>query len=411
MHGKQPIYRIYNQRHKQKIFSAISLKEIKSFSINDCKAEAQRYSGLKIKNHNTLNSNDIWIPWKKYKSHFPVYIFNMEGKEEYRIYVSSKTGEVIQETNRTKRLLTWIGAIPHYAWYRYLQLKNNNWKTFTIILSIAGCLMCLSGLIIGIFRSLKSNKRNKPKLSPYKKKWWKWHHISGLLFGIFAFSFILSGLISVSGVPNWLVAKEQKSFRKTWNQNNYNSEIYKDYIALLGQDFSQSKGIKRIEFRTIIGKPFLFKYTNSDIVPEVYTLKSEQLIKKESFSEPETRQYAKTCFDSLSFTLEKQKLYDNYYMPYSMGKRDLPVYKLSFNNKSNTTLYISVRSGEALCELNNNSRAKRWLYRGLHSFNTLWLKNNDIVRKVLITFISLGGLCLSLSGFILSIKKIKRKTR
>ena len=45
--------------------------------------------------------------------------------------------------------------------------------------------MVIDGLYIGIYTCINSRKKNT-KYSPYKNKWYYWHHIMGLFFGLFA---------------------------------------------------------------------------------------------------------------------------------------------------------------------------------------------------------------------------------
>ena len=40
-------------------------------------------------------------------------------------------------------------------------------------------------------------------ISPYKKFWYKWHHILGVLFGLFVLTFCFSGMMSLARVQDW----------------------------------------------------------------------------------------------------------------------------------------------------------------------------------------------------------------
>ena len=62
--------------------------------------------------------------------------------------------------------------------------------------------MCFSGLWIGIWVFWKNRK--KGLRSPYKKWWLRWHHITGVVFGVFALTFVFSGMMSLVDIPSWM---------------------------------------------------------------------------------------------------------------------------------------------------------------------------------------------------------------
>ena len=62
----------------------------------------------------------------------------------------------------------------------------------------------MSGLVLGIWRY--SNKPSHiqngiASRTPYTG-WWKWHHYAGLIFGAVMFTWVLSGLVSMSVFPS-----------------------------------------------------------------------------------------------------------------------------------------------------------------------------------------------------------------
>ena len=77
-------------------------------------------------------------------------------------------------------------------------------------------LMTVTGIVVGIWRvALKPRFRHKgvPSYTPYSA-WMKWHHYTGLAFGLFGVSWILSGMIPITTfpVPGWEeVAKRVES--------------------------------------------------------------------------------------------------------------------------------------------------------------------------------------------------------
>ena len=73
------------------------------------------------------------------------------------------------------------------------------WTQVIIWSSIAGCTLCVLGLIAGLVRLSPRRRfslRGAPSMSPYSG-WMKWHHYAGLIFGVVTFTWTFSGLLSM----------------------------------------------------------------------------------------------------------------------------------------------------------------------------------------------------------------------
>jgi len=409
MFGDKPIYRVYKSRHRQKIFDAQNLKPIKDFTEEECKVSAKRYHGTEVESVEMLTDFDQWIPWSSYKAHFPIVKCKMKDDGHWNIYVSSKTGEVVQATSRKKRWLARFGAIPHYAYYKFLRLNTSLWAQVVIWASALGSIMCLSGIIVGFIRLRRSKNKPKKWNSPYKKFWWKWHHVLGLVFGIFSFTFVFSGMISVSDIPQWLVSTEmKKSPRREWNKQKHDFTTYTASHKELLSYLKEHPGVKRVSFKNVMGNSYYYLYSEKRQVPEVI----DALLKKKAlFTEGEIKGYMQNLFPEQSIAISQQLNYDNYYQASGMGFRPCPAYKLTFNNSDKNWLYISPQTGEAVYELNKNTRVRRWLYRAFHTFNLQFFREHEWLRKLLLIIVSLGGLGISISGLVLSMKWMRRKQK
>ena len=165
---------------------------------------AQSWCDAKIMDVDSLNEIDVWLigayPFKEY----PVYkyVFDVEDKTEP--YLSSRTGRGLQLTTSESRMWAWLGAIPHWIYIKQLRANGRQpWTDVVLWISGFGILMTLSGIIVGL-RSMILARRQR-KLCPYRKPMFRWHHISGLVFGLFVLTFIFSGFMSLQKIPTSLV--------------------------------------------------------------------------------------------------------------------------------------------------------------------------------------------------------------
>lgn len=63
--------------------------------------------------------------------------------------------------------------------------------------------MTIAGLWVGIDIWRRSRKQGK-SFSPYRKKWYHWHYVTGIVFGLFVLTFCFSGMMSLAEVPSWI---------------------------------------------------------------------------------------------------------------------------------------------------------------------------------------------------------------
>lgn len=400
------IYRIYDGRKKQRIINAITLDTFSLFNKKDAKIIAEHFLDSKVSHIDSSNALDSWIPWTSYKPLLPFYKCYMVDDQHSVIYISAKSGNIVQQTNRKSRWLGRIGAIPHWIYFKQLHTKANLRKQVVLWIGIIGWLACLSGIIVGFFRLKRNEDRQIVGFTIYKKWWYKWHHILGFVFGLLMVSFVLSGVLYATGIPSWMVNKQRGlSPLVQWNKFNV------PHRNLTGKQIwdrlPNKEGVRRIGWGNSMNKAIVKVYYSNYKKPLVYFLNGDDL-QLVTLTDTEIIQRAQQLFPNVSFQICLQNEYDYYYENQEMFKRPLPIYKLDFKNKFNETLYINPSSGEAVKYLDNNKRTRRWLTRALHKFDFPILYKHDALRKVLLMVVLIGGLVFSISSIVLTQKWIKR---
>ena len=164
---------------------------------------ASLWCSAPVERIDTLNRLDQWIPFGSLKKEFPIYKFHFADAERHQLYIGSQSEEVLQFTTRNERFWAWLGAIPHWVYFTWLRQDAALWSVTVIWLSGIGCLMTIAGLWIGIDIWRRSRKQGK-SFSPYRKKWYHWHYVTGIVFGLFVLTFCFSGMMSLAEVPSWI---------------------------------------------------------------------------------------------------------------------------------------------------------------------------------------------------------------
>lgn len=172
---------------------------------------ATLWSASPIAYIDTLHTLDQWIPFGELKKEMPIYKIHFADDAKTQLYISSQSGEVLQLSNRNERFWAWLGAIPHWVYFTWLRQDATLWSKTVIWLSGIGCLMVIAGIWVTVDVWHRTRKSHRQGFSPYRKKWYYWHYVSGIFFGIFVLTFTFSGMMSVADIPEWIHKPALKS--------------------------------------------------------------------------------------------------------------------------------------------------------------------------------------------------------
>jgi hypothetical protein len=347
----------------------------------------------------TLNEIDVWLigcmPFKEY----PVYHYALTDGRDSELYLSSRTGRALQLTDSKSRFWAWIGAIPHWIYIKQLRATGRQpWTDVVLWLSGFGIAMTLAGIVIAI-RSMLLARRNG-KYSPYAKPFFRYHHLFGLFFGLFVLTWIFSGFMSLADAP--------QLFWPTHGNHNardvYSPNLHLSHFRLSLSDVVNSDEVKRVELMEMGGQPFYHVFNSSgDYLVDA----GSTMVQRKELNTAQCRsivQYALQSHDSVMAAMLTG--YDNYYIS-QKRPLPLPVCRVSVDDADGSTYYINPKNGD--CRYyNHNRRAGKWMYTGLHAFNTPFFVARPWLRKSVLWLLLLGGTVVSLTGLLLAINRLKK---
>lgn len=409
--GKQMVYRKTNGRQNPVIYDAQTLQAIREFDRETCREIAGNYGRAQTKSFVKLQELTQWMPWKYYESLLPIYQFDLDDQAETQVFVSAKSGQVVQETNQTTRFLAYIGAIPHWLYFKHLRLQAAIWSQLVIWLSGIGVLVSLSGIIVGFIRLRKRRqwlKNGGSRITPYRNFWFRWHHLTGFFFGLFVFTFILSGLLSMVSFPNSPSTSIQAD--QAWRNLSSNNPSFSTDWEQLQLLLHEHGPLKSIQGGSVLGKPVWLLFADNQSQATIYEIENGKAKRQKIIRRRDLLKQAQELFPEEELQLTTRNEFDNYYQPQEGAGHPLPVYRLNLL-RSDTQLYIDRHTGKLLAFYNSAKRWHRWLYQGLHTFNLKLLIRHQFVRISLLILCSLGGLAVSFTGLILGVKWLFPKTR
>ena len=140
--------------------------------------------------------HDQWTVHDGYVPYQPFYKAVLNDAAGTHLYVSARSGEVVQRTRRFERGWNYVGAVVH--WVNVVPLRANYelWRRVMWTLALGGIVLAAAGLFLGYVRYINLKRQLRPGLSPFSGLL-RWHHAIGLFAGVLILSWVSSGWLSL----------------------------------------------------------------------------------------------------------------------------------------------------------------------------------------------------------------------
>jgi len=409
-----------------------------------------------------LESPDEYTRIPTLAGFLPLHRIAMNDPAGTEYYVSEKSNDIVQKTNRSSRLLAMSGYVLHNLFF----FRQRTWWTPLLdFIAWAAMLMTLTGIILGIWRvALKPRFRHKgvPSYTPYSS-WMKWHHYAGLIFGLFSVSWILSGMIPITTfpIPGWEnVAKRVESNGEGFIMGNPNvvprTTMTKEMaLAITGGPLNlqvlRLEGVrsavdkireqfvpKEVELLQFRGEPYFIAYrppttqteagqwtTNNSI--NSFNLSQDNAHLFVSVAHPENgvkASFSKEVMEQASLEamptvpiLDSEWLTtpDNYYhqttTSFELGRHKpayvLPVLRVRYNDVNQTWLYFTPSLAQ-MVKFDKRDRENRWLYYGLHAMDWPGLFERRPLWDIVMIALLAGLAAISITTLLPAYRRLRR---
>ena len=363
---------------------------------------------------------------------FPLHRVRLGDAAATVLYVSDRTVEPVLETTRRGRLWAWLGAVPHWLYFTPLRSRAAVWSDLVIGLSILGCLLALSGIVWGLWRvavPARYRLRDGSSHSPYAGLM-RWHHYAGLVFGLFTFTWIFSGGLSMDpwswhpGTGATAVQRQAVSGGPL-RLGPLTADGLRAAMGAIGESFPP----KELEVLQLANEPHVLAVDPAG-APEdlalpttLATLRSQvpeqRLV---SMLHPERDAFVRFGDERIEAAAaaampgaaieeaEWLRAYDAYY--YDRGRRrPLPVLRVRYADAAATWLYLDPYRGAIARKEERLTRLNRWLYRGLHGLDLPSLYSRRPLWDVIVIVLSLGGILVSVTSAAQGWRRLRRHAR
>lgn len=399
MFAATPVYRIAAETGSASV-SAVLGDLIRAVSPQEAAAHLTlAFPGSRPALTETIEA-DQWTATRRFDPHRPLYRFALNDSDDTVVYVSSRTGEIVQNATFRERAWNWVGAVPHWIYFTPIRRDQELWRQVVMWSSGPLVIGAIAGLWIGILRLRPSAPQVGRSVSPYRG-WMKWHHIAGLIGGLFVCTWIFSGWLSVN--PFKMFARTELTSAQRAAFAGWTPE---SRLAATPEALTAAQGASDISFAWVDGRSLMLAHGAGGSTLRDAASGDQTTIPDDALVTAARRMYPASAITSWQ-RLTQETLY--WYSHHS--QRALPIIEIRFDDAAATSIYVDPATAKIAGLMNRSSRANRWLFDFLHDFDLPVLLRNRPARDILIWLLSFAGLIVSVSGVVIAWRTLKRSVR
>lgn len=327
---------------------------------------------------------DQWIVHQQFDAARPFYRVALQDPAATTLYVSARSGEVLQRTTARERGWNWVGAVPHWWYYTIIRKDWAFWNFLVWWVALIGVVLAVAGAVLGVQHML-TQRRSRGGWSPFRG-WLRWHHFAGLGGGLFLLLSITSGWLSMdhgrlfsTGVADSL------------RLQRYRGMSLHDAAASISVEALRSAATaNELLISAVAGRPLL-------LAPADHTtrLTDEKLLAAVRAGWPDSHPGAPRRVAEFDLAAQAEGMPE-------------PTVQIPLNDGSDTTLYVDSVSGQIVTVMDPSRLRYAWLYYAMHTYRYPGLITHPALRQTLI-FVPLSlGFALSLTAVVVGLRRITR---
>ena len=399
----QPIYALLpSPDHVWMSVAANTGEPLAPVSAMAAKAVAEHFG------HSTANTvdgpldYDQWIVHQHFDPHRPLYRVRLSDGAATDLYISTRTGEVVQRTTRTERLWNWTGAVIHWIYFTPLRRSWSAWNQVVWWVSLAAVLSSSVGVWLGIIRYIANRAAGRKGISPFRG-WMRWHHILGLFASLIVLTWMLSG---------WLSMDHGRLF-------SFGTASAEQAAALRGLTLGQIaratplEALRRlapateIDFNAISGRPFLTAYGPLYRGARILYLDDGTLTLHPSLPGSLLHAALSNVWPGAVRPQESAGSVDTLYRRAESTADSAQGFLIS--GPTELRVYVDRYSGRFVAVMDLSRRGYAWIYYALHTLQLPGLIQHPELRTFLVLALLALGFAASTTGIVLSVKRLKRE--
>ncbi|KWV53325.1 peptidase, partial [Bradyrhizobium macuxiense] len=384
-----PVYRVTPWKGRAVTISAVDGSIIDGITPEQALAIAAHHPDAVQPHLLEIVTRDQWSVTARFDPLRPLYLIALGDRGGTELYVSSRSGEIALDTTRQERIWNWLGSIPHWIYPTVLRKDGPLWRQVVLWISGICLVVAVTGFWIGVLRLRLSRRYAHGAVSPYRG-WMAWHHIAGLIGGIFVFTWMFSG---------WLSLNPGDAFSGRGMTRDiavrYSGHDAPDIVAAFQS--TPPTPAAEARFVWIGGRQLMVLDDNSGRRSLVDPATGAPI----SLSHEEIIDAARHAVPDAAMMFSRQIDEPDAYWYTLHHEREFPVLRVGFDDPVHTWLHISPITAEVLDRSDDGRRTYRWLFNALHSFDFPLLLRYVPSRDIVVWLLSLVGTIISISGVVI----------
>jgi uncharacterized iron-regulated membrane protein len=342
---------------------------------------------------------DQWIVHQQFDPYRPLFRVRLVDPQRTDLYVSARTGEVVQRTTARERFWNWYGAVLHWIYFTPVREDWTLWNELVWWVSLVAVLTSVAGTWLGWHRYLKNRAHGRTGLSPYRG-WMRWHHVIGLFASVVVLIWMFSG---------WLSMDHGRFFSLPVASATESAHMrgmpFSEIAEAAPLDVLRSVGpASVIELHAVGGRPLLTIHGRGESGPRILWLDTHEA-SKAPIPEALLLSALKAAWPSdAPMSVRPSSTDDLYRQAESVPEDALGV---RTGSDGQIRVYVGRFSGAPLAVMNPSRRAYAWVYFCLHTFNFPGLIDRPAARTIVEMLLLLLGFGFCVTGVVLGVRRLK----
>ena len=390
----QPVY-VIGSAAGDRAVSAQTGAAVAELTPGQAGAIASRFGGRAVRSVVGPLRYDQWIVHQGFDHARPMYRVSLADGQATQLYVSARTGEVVQKTRGYERAWNWLGAVVHWIYFTPLRRSFAAWDQTVWWVSLAGLGMSVVGIGLGLYRTAEKMGGKRPALSPFKG-WLKWHHILGLCGGVVVLTWIFSG---------WLSMDHGRFFsRATTPEHRLAAYQGAPLAQALSQvDVGRLHGlgnVTSVRFGVVGGQPVVAGLGPSGA--QVLVGAGAPLAR---ISAPLVMRALQAAYRDSQISRPEVLGPDDFYAKAEGAPAGTESYRLTGAYRAR--VFVDPATGEIVAVVNRSRAAYDWVYYALHSFNFPGLLALPVLRALIVLPLLALGFALCITSIVVGIRRLR----
>jgi hypothetical protein len=388
----EPVWRIVDRQGHHQVRSARDGRSLGPFDAHQAEAIARAFTGEPQARWVETLERDQWTVPGNLDALRPLHRIEVGDSAGTELYVSVRTGEVVRDTTRHERFWNWLGAVPHWLYFTPLRADPPLWHDVVVWVSGTCIASAITGLVLGVLRVRLRRRYRRGAITPYRG-WMAWHHLVGLVGGVFVLSWIASGWLSMN--PNGWFG------RGGLDVSRYQAAGSSGALAWPATAPPDARELQVLWFA---GRRLL-QWSDAAGASTVVDAGSGQ---RAAITPGEIEQAVGRAWPGVRIKSRELLTQQDRHWYGHHGAVVLPVWRVVLADDAATWLYIDPANGQLAGSSTRNGRLERWLFNAPHRLDLPWLIQHRPAWDGVMIVLCLSGLAVAVSGAVLAGRRLSK---